>query len=999
MGKTLTFQELILRLERFWADYGCIIWQPYSEKVGAGTMNPATVLRVLGPEPWNVAYVEPSFRPADGRFAENPNRMHMYYQYQVILKPDPGNPQEIYLDSLEALGLDRKQHDIRFVEDNWEAPALGAWGLGWEVWLDGMEITQFTYFQQAGGMPVDPVAVEITYGLERIATYLQGVREVWHLDWDGRIGYGDVLRQQEVEYCEYAFNTADVERLQTMYRLFAEEAKYAIDQRLVVPAHDYVLRCSHTFNLLDTRGAIGVTERARYFAQMRDLARQILETYATQREEMGYPLLGKAPESSPSPGGAADLPPLDSADLLLEIGSEELPAADVQSGIEQLRTLLPERLKAERLTFSEIEVTGTPRRLVAFVRDLLGRQPDEERWVRGPNIKAAYDDAGKPTRALEGFCRGQGVDPGSVERRKDEKGVEYVFAHRHEPGRGAQEILSGLLPDLIANLSFPKTMRWNSDGVAYSRPIRWIVALYADQVIPFTYACVTSGCTSRGARPNRSPPIELASAADYVPKMKAGGLMVDRDHRRKAIWNRVQALAEEAGGMVPEDPDLLDEVTDLVEAPHALRGAFDEAHLELPQEALITVMKKHQRYFPVLHPQTGRLLPYFITVANGTPGDPEEVVRGNEGVIRARYADAAFFFREDSQKPLKDYLPRLDTLTFQEDLGSVLDKTRRVESLLETLAADLGLGAGEKETALRAARLCKADLATSMVVEMTDLQGIMGRYYALASGESEAVAQAVEEHYHPRFPGDTLPGSAPGTAISVADRLDSLAGLFCAGVKPRATADPFGLRRDTLGLLAILIGHRRHFSLRQGLDAAAKQLPVAADPQRLEAALEFILRRLEVQLRDEGFSHSVVEATIAGGCDDPYELRRIVEGLTRMVEADDWLETLHAYSRCKRIVRDLPERYPLSPEVDSEETTRDLHKAFGAAQKRISRAQNRIDALEETLKTLRDPINRFFDEVLVMAEDPLLRRARLALVQHIAALPDGIADLSRLEGF
>ena len=620
-----------------------------------------------------------------------------------------------------------------------------------------------------------------------------------------------------------------------MYRLFIEEAEAAIEQNLVLPAHDYVLRCSHTFNLLDTRGAVGVTERARYFAQMRDLARQVSEAYAKQREEVGFPLGRGAFAAPPAPpGDTADLPALDSGDLLLEVGSEELPVADVWRGIQQFRALLPERLKAKRLAFEEIEVSGTPRRLTACVRSLSGRQPDEERRVRGPTVNAAYDEAGKPTRALEGFCRGQGVHPGAVERRKDGKGVEYVFAHRHEPGRSAQEILAELLPDLIASLSFPKTMRWNSGGVAYARPIRWVVALYADQVIPFTYARVSSGRTSRGTRPDGSPPIELASAADYALKMKNQGLMIDRDHRRKAIQNRVQVLAEEIGGRVPEDPDLLDEVTDLVEAPCALRGAFDEAHLKLPQEVLITVMKKHQRYFPVLHPQTGRLIPYFITVANGQPGDPEAVVRGNEGVIRARYTDAAFFFREDSRMPLKDYLPRLDTLTFQADLGSVFDKTCRVERLLETLAPDLGLEGRDKETALKAARLCKADLATRMVVEMTDLQGTMGRYYALASGESEAVAHAIEEHYHPRFPGDALPGSRPGFALSVADRLDSLAGLFCVGVKPRATADPYGLRRDALGLLAVLIGHRCHFSPSTGAGRCGK---TASDQRRQTAAL------------------------------------------------------------------------------------------------------------------------------------------------------------------
>ncbi len=270
---------------------GCLIWQPYSEKVGAGTGNPATVLRVLGPEPWNVAYAEPSYRADDGRYAENPNRMQMHTQYQVILKPAPANSQELYLGSLEAIGIDRNRHDIRFVEDNWESPALGAWGLGWEVWLDGLEITQYTYFQQAGGLPLDPIPVEYTYGLERIVMYLQGVKEVWQIDWDGKRTYGDVLKRPEIEHCTYDFEVADVGRLKLMYDLFEAEAKNAMAHRLVIPAHDYVLRCSHTFNLLDARGAIGVTERAAFFARMRDLARQVSVAYVEQRQHEEFPWL------------------------------------------------------------------------------------------------------------------------------------------------------------------------------------------------------------------------------------------------------------------------------------------------------------------------------------------------------------------------------------------------------------------------------------------------------------------------------------------------------------------------------------------------------------------------------------------------------------------------------------------------------------------------------------------------------------------------------------
>ncbi len=299
MSQPLNFQSIILNLQRYWSEQGCLIWQPYYSQVGAGTMNPATYLRVLGPEPWNVGYVEPSVRPDDGRYGENPNRLQQHYQFQVILKPDPGNPQELYLHSLEALGIDPRQHDIRFVEDNWESPALGAWGLGWEVWLDGQEITQFTYFQQAGGMVLEPVSVEITYGLERIAMALQGVRHFRSLRWNEERSYGDVNFQGEQEHSKYYFEIAGVDRVRQMYNLFEAEAETALQNGLVLPAHDYILKCSHTFNILDVRGAVGVTERQALFARMRDLSRRVAEAYVDQRQKLGFPWLAGAENEQP----------------------------------------------------------------------------------------------------------------------------------------------------------------------------------------------------------------------------------------------------------------------------------------------------------------------------------------------------------------------------------------------------------------------------------------------------------------------------------------------------------------------------------------------------------------------------------------------------------------------------------------------------------------------------------------------------------------------------
>ncbi|HSN78399.1 MAG TPA: glycine--tRNA ligase subunit alpha, partial [Anaerolineae bacterium] len=475
-----SFQEIIMRLERYWAERGCIIWQPYSEKVGAGTMNPATVLRVLGPEPWNVAYAEPSFRADDGRYGENPNRMQMHTQYQVILKPDPGNPQELYLGSLDAIGIDRRQHDIRFVEDNWASPALCAWGLGWEVWLDGLEITQFTYFQQAGGMTLEPVSVELTYGLERIAMYLQGVREVWQLTWDGRRSYGDIYLQQEIEYCKYNFELADVERLKQMYNLYEAEGKSAIAADLVIPAHDYILRCSQTFNLLDARGAVGVTERASYFGRMRDMARLVSDLYAEQRMRMEYPFLEEEQVAGGTlqvaggtlqvAGGEAADQRIDAveADLVLEIGCEELPVDDVVAGIEQLRIAAPKLLDEARLAHGAVRVTGTPRRLVVYVEKLAGRQADEELVFRGPPANRAQDADGQWTQAALGFARGRGVPVESLQVREADGG-RYVFAVQQVAGKSAAEILPELLVKLISGIRFEKSMRWDSDGIAFSR--------------------------------------------------------------------------------------------------------------------------------------------------------------------------------------------------------------------------------------------------------------------------------------------------------------------------------------------------------------------------------------------------------------------------------------------------------------------------------------------------------------------------------------------------
>jgi glycyl-tRNA synthetase len=973
-------------------------------------MNPATSLRVLGPEPWNVAYVEPSVRPDDGRYGDNPNRLQQHYQFQVILKPDPGNPQELYLQSLEAIGIDPRQHDIRFVEDNWESPALGAWGLGWEVWLDGQEITQFTYFQQAGGMPLNPVSVEITYGLERIAIALQRVRGFRDIQWGGAgpaggaLTYGDLNLMAEREHSTYYFETADIESQFELYRLYEAEAKTALARGLVLPAHDYVLKLSHTFNVLDTRGAIGVTERQAFFKNMRALSRAVAEAYVAQREALGFPWLSRAEEKS-GKGEKETLPsPLllfPSAPLLLEIGTEELPPADIEDALAQLLERLPALLASLHLAHGAIQYFATPRRLAALVADLAPAQPDRAETFRGPPADRAFDADGNPTPAAIGFARGKGVDVSALTI-VEVDGGKYASVTIQQTGRPAAAVLAENLPALLDGIKFAKAMRWNDAALSFSRPIRWITALHGENVIPFEYAGLVSQGSTRSLRFRAPEVLQIQNPAQYFETLAEQGIVLNIEDRKSKIREQVAALAAEVGGIPLEDDALLTEVTHLVEAPTALRGAFDEASLALPPEVLISVMKKHQRYFPVFAAETGlpspvsRLLPYFITVRNGDQQGSDMVIEGNQAVIRARFADAAFFIGNDRKKKLEDFLATLDTLTFQQKLGSMLDKTRRIEDLVTALAPKVGLTAEEEQHARRTAHLCKADLATEMVVEMTSLQGVMGRTYALHSGEPPEVAAAIEGHYLPRSAADKSPADKISLTVGLADRLDSLTGLFAAGLAPTGNKDPFGLRRAALGLVQLLVDWQLDFDLASAIRSAATRQPIEVSRAAQAEVLDFVIARLRGTLLDGGYRHDVVDAVLAAQGGNPARAAVGVEQLTQWAARPDWDQILPAFARCVRITRSEIETFTVQPAAFTEQAEHALHAALLEAE---AASRSSVSGLLSVFEPMVPAINAFFDAVLVMSENAAEKSNRLGLLQRIAALADGVADLSKLEGF
>lgn len=868
----------------------------------------------------------------------------------------------------------------------------------------------------------------------------------------------------------YNLDAADVGLARQRFQLAGEEAKALLAARLPVPAYDMLLKMSHSFNVLDARGAVGVTERADCFASMRALAREVTSLWAERREELGHPL-GVVP-----PAAAPQVPPVASSssaaprDFVLEIGSEELPPADVEAGIAQLRERVPALLAKLRLDHSGVTVEGTPRRLAVRVAALSARQRPLSAKVRGPPAKAAFADPAArsgPTKALEGFLKksGASLDQVTVEavvesgKKGQQTSTDYVFATVDDAGSGAAEALSGELPALVASLSFKKTMRWDAHGTSYPRPMRWLLALHGDQEVPFAHGGLVAGRRTRllrsggaggganASRTSSSPDdgsVAVARAEDFNDVLAQGRITLGVGARRDAIWRAATAAAAEATGgrgAIPESAraeggdSVLDEVSNLVESPTVVVGGFDPAFLELPADVLVTVMRKHQRYFPVYAAAEGQggsngsndaasavqpppLLPKFVTVANG-PVDVPAVAAGNEAVLRARFEDAAFFYREDLKRPLRDFRPKLKGTVFHRDLGSLFDKSVRVEALSAPLADALSLGAHAAHAA-EVAALCKNDLATSVVTEMTELAGVMGRHYAEKEGVSKEVSEAVFEAALPRFAGDELPRSPAGVIVAVADRLDSLVGLVSAVGAPSATADPYGLRRAAYGMLQALISSGTRLSLTSGVDLAAGVQPVDVPPAKRADVRDFVLRRLEQLLVDGGAGAEAVRAVLAERGDDPALTAATVAQLSPLVGAGGsggasagggdgparLRRVMTALARPTRIIRGKAAAEAadaVDPALFEGGEERALAEALGAARAALAErggsAGCSVGGFLEAAEAMVPAIDAFFDKVYVMCEDERVRANRIALLRDVASFSKGVLDLSALPGF
>lgn len=680
-------------------------------------------------------------------------------------------------------------------------------------------------------------------------------------------------------------------------------------------------------------------------------------------------------------------------DLLFEIGAEEIPAGFMPIILGQLKQLAETKLNDAHLPFESIATYGTPRRLALIVKGLADTSAEISERHKGPSTSIAYDADGNATKAAIGFARGKGLDVADL---VVEDG--YIYAETKTAGVPAKDIVTDMLPQLITGLNFPKSMHWGNLDAKFVRPVRWLVALLDEEVIPVEFATVQSGNVTRGHRFLGADEITIKNASSYVDTLKENFVMVDQDARRELISKQLHDIAASKNASIVWDDDLLEEINYLVEWPTALCGGFEESYLALPDAAIITPMKDHQRYFPLVD-QDGKLLPMFLTVRNGSDHSIEVVQAGNERVLRARLDDAKFFFNEDRKKPLIDHKDGLTKIVFQEGLGNLADKTERLLKLGRVFGEECGLHEDAAVVLERATELAKTDLTTGMVTEFTELQGVMGKEYALLDGESSEVAEAIFEQYLPRFAGDVLPQTEAGKVLSIIDKVDNIVATFSRGLIPTGSQDPYALRRQTIGILNILLGSEWNISLRPIFKASMELLNVPAEKQdELLGQVEaFFTLRLKNIFLDREVPHHVIDLLLSNNELSVADAEGLVNALLAN-RIDENVELVQAYTRMYNLVKDV-EYTGVNSDLLKEDAEKELFEAASKASEASSAAWEAgdYDAVVAVPATLVPAINKFFEDVMVMDKDEAIKANRLQLVRLAYSVMAIIGDISALK--
>ncbi|WP_195937833.1 glycine--tRNA ligase subunit beta [Romboutsia sp. 1001713B170131_170501_G6] len=681
--------------------------------------------------------------------------------------------------------------------------------------------------------------------------------------------------------------------------------------------------------------------------------------------------------------------------LLFEVGVEELPSRFVSSTLDQIKGNLTKLFNENRIKFDDIKAYGTPRRLAFIVEGISDKQTDLEEEVKGPSKKIAIDADGNFTKPALGFMKSKGLKEEDVIFKTVGKD-EYIFGTIRQAGCETSEVLKTILPQAVKMVVFPKAMRWGGKNMRFARPIRWMVTLLNDKVLEIDLEGIISSNVTKGHRFLGQSEFEVNSLEDYLTKLEENFVILDQDKRKAIIKEQCINVANTLGGEIEFDEDLLEEVTHLVEYPTAFYGEFDKEYAKLPKEVVTTPMQQHQRYFPVL--KDGKLLPNFIAVRNGNDYKIENVKKGNEKVLEARLADALFFYKEDTKKDLESYIEKLKSVVFQAKLGTVYDKSLRIEKLSVQILDLLGLSQDETDTK-RAAKLCKADLVTGMVFEFTELQGIMGREYAKVGGENEAVSEAIFEHYLPRFAGDILPQTNAGIALSIADKLDSIAGFFAIGIHPTGSQDPYALRRQALGVINILMDRKLDISLKSLIDISLENYTnLEFDKETVaKEMMEFFNERIKNLFRELGIRYDVIDAVLSANIDNVSDMYIRAEELNNWLQKDELVEMLTAFNRVSTLAQKAT-----SSEVKEELLVEDAEKALYNEFKNVKESvksllsEKKYSESLDAFASLRPSIDNMFDSVMVMDKDETIKNNRLGLLKQIYDTMLSICDLSKI---
>lgn len=681
--------------------------------------------------------------------------------------------------------------------------------------------------------------------------------------------------------------------------------------------------------------------------------------------------------------------------LLFEIGVEELPARYVNSAMDQLKTNIVKSFNENRITFDEVNVYSTPRRLTVIVNNICEKQSDLEEEVKGPAKRIAVDAEGNYTKPLLGFMKSKGIKEEDLYFKQVGK-EEYAFGKIKQDGQLTSEVLKSILPEAIKSMTFPKAMRWGGKNMRFIRPIRWMVCILNDSVLDIELEGIVSSNATKGHRFLGESEFEVNTLNEYLTKLEENFVILNQDERKELIKKQCDDVAKSLGGEIEFDEELLEEVTHLVEYPTAFYGEFDEDYAKLPKEVVITPMKQHQRYFPVL--KDGKLLPNFIAVRNGDSHRIDNVKKGNEKVLEARLADALFFYKEDTKKSLESYIEKLKTVVFQAKLGTVYDKSLRIEKLANDILEKLN-ETDIKEDTLRAAKLCKADLVTGMVFEFTELQGVMGREYAKVNGENENVAEAIFEHYLPRFAGDILPATKSGIVLSIADKLDSIAGFFAIGIQPTGSQDPYALRRQALGIINILMDNNLDISLGELVSLTLDNYSfIEFDKDEvLNQIMEFFKDRIKNLFRDLGIRYDVIDAILSSNIDDIADMYARAKALNSWIDKGELVEMLTAFNRVATLA-EKAETNEVNINLMREEAEFNLYQQFQEISSNVEHllANKEYTKALDAFASLRPAIDNMFDSVMIMDKDEAIKNNRLAILKQIYDIMLNICDLSKI---